>query len=30
MKVTSHMIVPVKKNGKWTTYIKEFDVQFLW
>ena len=22
MKVTSHMIVPVKKNGKWTTYIK--------
>lgn len=25
MKVTSHMIVPVKKNGKWTTYIKEFE-----
>lgn len=24
MLVTSHMIVPVKKNGKWTTYIKEF------
>ena len=24
MQVTSHMIVPVKKNGKWTTYIKEF------
>ena len=25
MRVTSHMIVPVKKNGKWTTYIKEFE-----
>ena len=24
MQVTSHMIVPVKKNGKWTTYIKEY------
>ena len=24
MQVISHMIVPVKKNGKWTTYIKEF------